>query len=147
MVRYWFDYVRSRIAAAITLVVDELITFSSYDPFNDNFLDKSGHCTLSLKIAIWAVDVSRRSLNACDAVAVASWSPEYDPIVQRIVQSRGFNVIRIIACIGADSDTYGAIAAPLLAALYPNDVMDSIYANEIDAEYKDEIEKALKAID
>lgn len=129
--------------AAIDRVAVSISSFATYNPFIDNFKDKSGYCVLSLTIAIWCVDVSRRSLNATDLVVLDPWAG-HDDVVRRIVESRGINVVRLIACIGADSDTYGAIGGTLLGALYAHDIQESTYANDISATYKNEMRRVLQ---
>lgn len=51
--------------------------------------------------------------------------------INRWVLSTGFDVVQKIAMIGYDSDTYGAIAGPLLAVAHSRDLKNSDYATNI----------------
>lgn len=80
----------------------------SFTPFRD-FAGADGYCLLTLQIAVWA----------------AIWSQRQQPFptpngypAEVFLNSTGPLFLCAVAMIGRDSDTYGAVAGPLIAAAH-----------------------------
>ncbi|KAL6050975.1 ADP-ribosylglycohydrolase family protein [Balamuthia mandrillaris] len=91
-------------------LLSELNGFESFDPFRCDYRGCSGYCVLGLKIALWALYWSFRE----DHPPLAEWLPEWP------FEKHGFETLMWVVLIGADADTNGAIAGPLLAAYHPD---------------------------
>jgi len=122
----WFEAVgNGSIRQAEKKVIEELSGFKTFNPYEHNYKGISGYCILTLKIALWSLHWSFEKSHPK--------IPEYLP--EWIFEKHGFDTIMWVACIGADSDTYGATSGPLLAA-YHSQISRSFYEN---LEVKDEI--------
>jgi len=99
----------TNVEKSIDDMLEYLKDFEQFNPYNQDYRGRSGYCLLSLKIAMWAL----------------YWSYQKTPppfsvgdLPKEIFQQHGFNTIKWVVSIGADSDTYGAIAGILLAAFH-----------------------------
>eukprot|EP01105_Mastigella_eilhardi_P020358 TRINITY_DN4842_c0_g1_i2.p2 TRINITY_DN4842_c0_g1~~TRINITY_DN4842_c0_g1_i2.p2 ORF type:complete len:254 (-),score=53.83 TRINITY_DN4842_c0_g1_i2:127-888(-) len=111
--RTWLETVGEKLVAAETTVLEGLRGFEDFDPYHFMYKGISGGCTLSLKVALWALHWSYLPEGALPHCGVPHWLPRYP-----FTRAR-FSAIRWVALIGADADTYGAIAGALLAAHHP----------------------------
>jgi ADP-ribosylglycohydrolase len=80
-----------------------------FNPFGLNFWGRSGYCLLTLQIAVWAIQWSI----AGQAVPTPSGFTG-QPFEKAIGPALG----AVVGLIGHDSDTYGAVAFPLIAAVH-----------------------------
>ena len=78
---------------------------TEYNPFDEDFRFQMGYCLLSLKIGIWGL--YHATHNTQFSV------PDYPSRIFRVV---GSDRIGWIAMLGYDSDTYCAIAGPMMVA-------------------------------
>jgi len=99
----------TNVEKSIDDMLEYLKDFEQFNPYNQDYRGRSGYCLLSLKIAMWAL----------------YWSYQKTPppfsvgdLPKEIFEQHGFNTIKWVVTIGADSDTYGAIAGLLLAAYH-----------------------------
>ena len=101
---------------------------NSFDPFAIEFAGADGYCLLTLQIAVWAAHWSSRG--------VAFPTPGRFPseVFGRAV---GPAFLAVVAMIGHDSDTYGAAAGPLIAAMHgglPGELTSNLLAlHELEA--------------
>jgi len=93
-------------------ILTELENFVDFDPYHYFYKGRSGWCTLSLKIALWALHWSFE----VKYPVIPPWLPLWP------FKYHGFRTLLWIVLIGADADTYGAIGGPLLAAYHPKDI-------------------------
>ncbi|HEX8339484.1 MAG TPA: ADP-ribosylglycohydrolase family protein [Tepidisphaeraceae bacterium] len=84
----------------------------SFDPFTHPDLPaKQGWVLLSLQVAVWAMQWCRRPAKDYPFEATGVLAPVAD-----VFGRRGHDAIGWIPLVGHDSDTYGAIAGPMIAA-------------------------------
>ena len=107
---FWLRETRDAMKTAETKVLNELEGFNNFDPFSFFYKGVSGYCTLTLKISLWALHWSFSE----NIPKVPEWLPEWP------FKEKKFESIMSVVLIGADSDTYGATAGPLLAAYHPS---------------------------
>lgn len=93
-------------------------------------------CILSLQIAMWAVHVSGLSVQSSPVTVLPDWAV---PANQWILDSRGFDTIRLVATIGVEADKYGAIAGPMLAAMFPRGMATSNLIGQLRVEGRRDI--------
>ncbi|KAH3767752.1 ADP-ribosylglycohydrolase [Pelomyxa schiedti] len=111
-------------------LINYLAGFENLDPYHAYYKGISGYCSLSLKIALWALHWSfSHSLPSC---GIPHWLPLWP------FQLHHFEVIKWVVLIGADADTYGAIAGPLLGAYHPETIPQSLIAQ---LEVNEELQK------
>jgi ADP-ribosylglycohydrolase len=103
---------KTEIKMAEVQLLEELNGFETFDPYGYMYKGVSGYSVLSLKIALWALHWSVKR----EKVLVA---PDHLPTWPFDNQPSGFDSIMFVVLIGADADTYGAIAGPMLAAYHP----------------------------
>eukprot|EP00026_Physarum_polycephalum_P009659 Phypoly_transcript_09790.p1 GENE.Phypoly_transcript_09790~~Phypoly_transcript_09790.p1 ORF type:complete len:381 (+),score=60.03 Phypoly_transcript_09790:154-1296(+) len=106
------DIGEARLLEAEENILKELKNFEKFDPYTFDYFQGSimGSSILALKIALWALYWSFQ----VHAPPTPSYLPEWP------FRRRGFDVIMWIVLIGADADTYGACAGPLIAAYHPH---------------------------
>lgn len=109
VVRGWFDKTATQHIAAYQAFHDEDFGPDSFCPFGHDFDGRDGYCLLTLRIAVWAAEWSRRG--------VAFPTPKGFPndVFERAV---GPSFVAVVPMIGHDCDTYGAVAGPLIAAMH-----------------------------
>ena len=118
----WYKRVgRQKVTEAENQILEQLDNFENFDPWLYSYLSCSGHCTLSLKIALWALHWSFQ--NTIPTCGVPPWLPCW--LFRRC---HGYRTITWTAVIGADADTYGAIAGALLAAYHPKQIPKNMAA-------------------
>jgi ADP-ribosylglycohydrolase len=94
----------------------------SFDPFKIEFAGADGYCLLTLQIAVWAAHWSSHS--------VAFPTPWRFP-ADVFRRATGPWFLAAVAMIGHDSDTYGAAAGPMIAAMHgglPEDFTSNLQA-------------------
>lgn len=104
-------------------LVKHLSSVAEFDPFTTNYSGRDGYCLLTLQIAIWGLS---KSLNK-KAPPVPTGFPA------EVFERTGPYALSWIAMIGHDSDTYGAVAGPLIAAVHkglPAEMIQGLYAIE-----------------
>jgi ADP-ribosylglycohydrolase len=122
------DWIRivgtTEIKLAEARLLEELDGFENFDPYSYMYKGVSGYCVLTLKISLWALywsfDRSPEKLQA----------PKHLPIWPFDNQPKGFDSIMFVVLIGADADTYGATAGPMLAAYHSTirrDFIDTLW--------------------
>jgi len=116
-------------------LIKELEGFESYDPWHQDYRGRSGYCVLTLLIALWSLHWSFRSDRPPES-QLPKWLPEW------IFQKHEFDTIMWVVCIGADADTYGATAGPMLAA-YHNRIGANLLEN---LQLRNEIEQLFKPL-
>jgi len=94
-------------------ITNELFEQKKYDhykfnPFDGDYSKTMGYSVLSLQIAIWALRWS------ADEEANFGMAPDWIPL--EVFAQKGNDALGWIGLLGWDSDTYGAITGPLLAA-------------------------------
>lgn len=98
-------------------VLQELAGWEDFDPYHHFYKGISGYCVLSLKIALWALHWA--VLQRPPSCGIPGWLPSW-LFVDSGLNSGGIEApLRWVVAIGADADTYGAIAGGLLAAFFP----------------------------
>jgi len=117
VVRRWLDYVARPGSGAYDSAWDllEQATFApeEIDPFAMSYDGREGYCLLTLQIAVWAAAVSELE----GPLPTPEGFPA-EPFDVPAGEIAGWRAIAWIALIGHDSDTYGAAAGPLLAAMH-----------------------------
>jgi ADP-ribosylglycohydrolase len=108
-VRGWFDKTVTQQTRAYQTFHDACFDPDSFQPFGYAFNEKDGYCLLTLQIAVWAALWSRRN----EPYPTPKGFPK--EVFERAV---GPLFLAVVPMIGHDSDTYGACAGPLLAALH-----------------------------
>jgi hypothetical protein len=113
------------LSALCDTVCVQLKGFDELNPYWLDYASDSGWCVKSMRIALWAVHWSEQSAERT-IEPLPEWAQGDNGNKYRwVLHERGFDAIRMISLIGADSDTYAAIAGPLLAAKFPNQVSES----------------------
>jgi len=109
----WLERVGGKVALHMEekKVFKELSSFETFDPYHFYYKGVSGWSVLSLKIALWSLFHSKPGEALVAPNHLPSWTFEEQP--------KGFETITFVVMIGADADTYGAIAGPMLAAHHP----------------------------
>jgi ADP-ribosylglycohydrolase len=108
--KVWLDSIGEKnLSDSETQLFDELKDFEDFDPYSFFYKGVSGYCVLSLKIALWALSSSFKEYEG----KIPDWLPEWP------FKRFAFESILWVVLIGADADTYGAIAGPLIAAYHP----------------------------
>jgi len=112
--------------------LDELEDFHLYDPWKQDYRGRSGYCVLALRLSLWGVYWSFSDSHPKD---LPEWLPEW------IFKKHQFETIMWIVSIGADADTNGATAGPLLAAYHttiPENLLEGLkLRKEIEQIFKD----------
>eukprot|EP01080_Neovahlkampfia_damariscottae_P002212 gene2212-2386_t len=109
--KIWLNKVGSEnLNKSETQFIDEIKDFENFDPYTYYYKGVSGYCVLSLKIALWSLYHSFDELK----LKIPDWFESEWPF-----KKFNFESIMWVVLIGADADTYGAIAGPLLAAYHP----------------------------
>lgn len=108
------------IQQSIEELLDNLEGFKKFNPYMYYYKNTSGWVVLSLKISLWALYWSFKPKSK-----VPKCYPFWLPLKMFNTLNK-FNVITWIAAIGADSDTYGAIAGSLLGAYHPYSIPTSM---------------------
>lgn len=88
---------------------DAVAWSKSKSPFDLDYAGRMGYVTLSLQIAIWFLHASLEDDTS------RLW-PEWFP--QQLRSTTGPKILGMVAMVGNDSDTYAAIAGPLIAAAH-----------------------------
>jgi len=106
------DIGETEILKAEDTILQELKGFEKFDPYTFDYYQGNimGSSILALKIALWALYWSFQ----VHSPPIPSYLPEWP------FRRHGFEVIMWIVLIGADADTYGACAGPLIAAYHPH---------------------------
>ncbi len=104
----WHRRVEPRLPAAWDGFLAVPFAPNQFSPFEVDFIGRTGYCLLTLQIAIWTLDWSRRS----EPFAVPAGFPT------EVFEKRGAWCIGWPAMVGYDADTYGAVSGPLIAAAY-----------------------------
>jgi ADP-ribosylglycohydrolase len=108
--KLWLEIIGEKnLSNSETQLLDELKDFEDFDPYSFFYKGVSGYCVLSLKIALWALRSSFKEYEG----KIPDWLPEWP------FKRFEFESILWVVLIGADADTYGAIAGPLIAAYHP----------------------------
>ena len=92
---------------------------TTFSPFVGDYSASAGYCLLTLQIAIWALRFS-----VTNKIEQAAMNLVGLPFPSFVLETRGFWTLGLVPLIGFDSDTYAAVAGPLLAAKYPEAVVD-----------------------
>jgi hypothetical protein len=124
-------------------VCAQLNGFEAINPYWLDYARDSGWCVKSMRIALWAVYWSEqpveRTVEPLPEWAQGDGGRKY----LWILRERGFDAIRMISLIGADSDTYAAIAGPLLAAKFSSQALASPNARQLRKDAAIEIKSTL----
>jgi len=115
------------IEEAQKVILDELNGFVDFDFFHQDYRGVSGSAILSLKVALWALHWSFQEGKEPSHPKIPEWLPDW------IFKRHGFDCIMWVVSIGADADTYGATAGPLLAAFHPKlnkDFTDALFVKD-----------------
>lgn len=104
----WLDAVRGGMQAAGDALAAADWNPDTFDPFTIDFAGRAGYCLLTLQIGVWALHWSRRD----DPFPVPAGFPA------EVFARRGPWCVAWPAMVGHDSDTYGAVLGPILAAAH-----------------------------
>jgi len=121
--------------------------FEQLNPYtHKTYKDQAGWCVLSMQIALWSVHWSEQPAES-RIEPLPEWAQGEKGVRRHwILAGRGFEAIRMLAVIGADSDTYAAIAGPLLAAKFPDQTLKSHNAGQLRKDALIAIESVLECI-
>ena len=127
--KYWYSNFsednnpHDELVRHINEIIGELEGFETMDPYTYDYKGRSGWCVISFKIALWAL---YWSCNPKDTIpnCIPFWLP-----LSLFNTVNKFNVITWIAAIGEDSDTYCAIAGPLLAVYHRRHIPKTFSSN------------------
>jgi ADP-ribosylglycohydrolase len=108
---HWLNTVQYVLEAAEKQIVEELKNFETTNFYKISYKNRAGYSVLTLQIALWSLYWSYSSTSPPDI-------PSYLP--QWVFKRHQFDTIMWVVLIGADADTYGATAGPLLAAYHGN---------------------------
>jgi len=107
--KMWLDKIGSGlIKVEEKRLIIELKGFEDFDPYHQDYRGTAGYCVLCLRLGLWALHWSFRK----DHPKIPEWLPEW------IFERHGFDTLMWVVVIGADADTNGASAGPLLAAYH-----------------------------
>jgi ADP-ribosylglycohydrolase len=104
----WLDRVGKALQPAGEALMDADWDPSTFNPFKTEFSGRAGYCLLTLQIGVWALHWSKMN----DPFPVPAGFPA------EVFERRGAWTIGWPALIGFDSDTYGAVAGPMIAAAH-----------------------------
>ncbi|KAF0972114.1 hypothetical protein FDP41_009810 [Naegleria fowleri] len=114
---------------AETKLVNQLQDFETFEPYEYNYKNVSGWSILSLKIALWALNhsLSIRTFNNNTTTTTTTkftpiQAPSHLPEWPFKEQPKGFETLVFVVLVGANADTYGAIAGAFLGAYYPENI-------------------------
>lgn len=108
VVQEWKGQVKGHLAEAGKVFRSAQWDPDVFSPFTHRFGGDDGYCLLTLQIAVWALFWSLRG----EPVPTPTGFPE------EVFAHTGAEVLGIVAMVGHDSDTYGAVAGPLIAAAH-----------------------------
>eukprot|EP01089_Gocevia_fonbrunei_P008642 TRINITY_DN2035_c0_g1_i1.p1 TRINITY_DN2035_c0_g1~~TRINITY_DN2035_c0_g1_i1.p1 ORF type:complete len:385 (-),score=67.90 TRINITY_DN2035_c0_g1_i1:33-1187(-) len=93
-------------------LIDDLKSYEEerYDPYNQDYRGRASYCVLTLQISLWG---ALWSFKNSPTLSKPAWLPAWP------FERHQFDTLMWIVLIGADADTYGAAAGPLLAAYHP----------------------------
>jgi len=103
----WLDTVGSDFNTAID-IMSHLDGSLDYNPYSPNAIQHQGYVLTTLQIGVWAL---RWALEGVPFPSAPDW---LKPVTART----GVDTLAWVACIGRDSDTYGAVAGSLLASKF-----------------------------
>ena len=108
----WLERVGGKacLATEEAILFDHLAQFETFDPYNHEFKGIAWS-VISMKIALWDLFHTTNENKLVAPRHLPSWTFEEQP--------KGYESVVFVCMIGADADTYGAIAGPMLAAYYP----------------------------
>lgn len=127
----------SEMMKAERTLLTELRGFERFQPYTQDYRNRSGYCVLTLQISLWALYWSFQSTHP----EIPEWLPEW-PFLQH-----GFDTLMWVVLVGADADTYGATAGPLLAAYHPTikaQFLDGLQVRPLIKQYMAQIETDLR---
>lgn len=115
-VRQWFERVNGKpLDEAGQRLIGADWDPDSFDPFTLDYAGRSGHSLLTLQIAVWALHWADCTRGGNEGLFPAPKGLPPDPFVK----GGPDGVLGWVAMIGRDSDTYGAVAGALIAAMEP----------------------------
>ena len=123
LVRDWQQNVAEDMPEAWATMKQADWSAETFDPFGISYSGRTGHCLLTLQIAVWAVQWSLRE----DPLPVPGAFPA------EVFARQGPWVLGWVAMVGHDSDTYGAAAGPLIAAAHrelPKELTEGLWVLE-----------------
>jgi len=128
------------IQAAEAKCMQELAGFDTdFDPYAYFYKGVSGYCVLSLKIALWSLywsyqakDKKKNKITFKPTKGFPQWI--FD-------NCQEYETVYWVVLIGADADTYGAIAGPMLAAHHPHAIPSVLVKG---AQLKDEMTQIMQ---
>lgn len=107
-VRRWVDRTRDHFQAAGETIEAAAWTRDAFDPFETDFDGRAGYCLLTLQVGVWALQWSLTD----DPFPVPAGFPA------EVFERRGPWCVAWPAMVGHDTDTYGAVAGPILSAAH-----------------------------
>jgi ADP-ribosylglycohydrolase len=120
-VRLWVERTKGDFQDAGERIQSAGWTRDAFDPFRADFGGRDGYCLLTLQVGVWALLWSRSD----DPYPVPPGFPK------SVFERRGPWCVAWPAMVGHDSDTYGSVAAPMVAAAHgsvPDEVTEGLEA-------------------
>ena len=120
-VRQWRALVEPTMKDAWAAVSATPFETGAFNPFEIDYVGRTGYCLLTLQIALWALRWSR----------MTGEYPVPDGFPAGVFERRGAWCVGWPAMLGYDADTYGAVAGPLIAAAHgqlPESMTNDLWA-------------------
>jgi len=121
---HWLKTVQYVLDTAEQQIVEELKNFETTNFYKISYKNRAGYSVLTLKIGLWSLYWSYSNTAPPD---IPAYLPKW------VFNRHQFDTIMWVVLIGADADTYGATAGPLLAAYHGNihpDFMENLMVKD-----------------